>query len=117
MCYHRSQMDGGQAEPGPTYDPELVRRLASAVETRAITIEAEDGCYAMGFTQEDVWQALRELDTPRCRFRKTMPSTQRPGDIFDVYNVTVGRTTVYMKFRVKTLKDGQEVVVVSFKEK
>lgn len=102
---------------GPHYAPSLIRKLAEGIATRAITREAEDGCYALGLTLEDVWQALCELEAPRCRFYKSMPSDRRAGDYFDVYHVTLAPHVIYLKFRVKTYRDGREVVVVSFKEK
>ena len=113
MCYHDEQMERG----APTYAPERVRHLASNVATRAITITAENDCYALNLTLEDVWQALCDLDEPRCRFHKTMRSNDRSTDIFDVYHVQCGRVVVYLKLRIKTLRSGEEVVVVSFKEK
>lgn len=102
---------------GPHYAPSLVRRLAENAATRAITLEAENGCYAFGLNLEDVWQALRDLETPSCRFYKSMPSDRRADDYFDVYHVTLAPHVIYLKFRVKTYRDGREVVLVSFKEK
>jgi hypothetical protein len=101
----------------PHYDTALVRKLAQNVSTRAITIGAEDGCYALGLTLEDVWAVLSDLDSPRCSFHKSMESDKRSGDFFDVYHITIAAKTIYLKFRVKMLRDGREVVVVSFKEK
>jgi len=98
----------------PAYDPELVRELASSEETRAITLSAEDACYALGLTLEDIWSVMQELGGPRCRFYKTMPSQQRPEDIFDVYDVFSGPIAIYLKFKIVT-QARRRVVVVSFK--
>ncbi len=62
----------------PAYDPAVIRELASSEATRAITLTAEDGCFLLGLTLEDVWTTLRELDGPRCRFHKAMPSERKP---------------------------------------
>jgi hypothetical protein len=100
---------------GPVYDPARVKELAISEATRAITLAAEDGCYQLGLTLEDVWTALAELDGPNCRFYKSMPSDKRPDDLFDVYELFMGPHAIYLKFKVTTRPRGFALVVVSFK--
>ena len=99
------------------FDIALVRRLALSEETRFITVSAENDCYRLGLTIEDVWETLADLGSPQCSFYKSMESERRPGDWFDVYHVLLKSTIIYLKFSVKTLAEGNEIVVVSFKEK
>jgi len=80
-----------------------------------VTHSAEDGCYSLGLVVGDIWAAMAELDQPRCEFYKQLPSDDRPGEVFDVYHVLVGLVIVYLKFKIKKMKNGQDVVVVSFK--
>lgn len=93
----------------------MVRKLASGETTRAITLTAEDGCYELGLTLGDVWTALAELSGPNCRFYKSMPSDQRPDDIFDVYELFIGPHAIYLKFKIVRRPNESRVVVVSFK--
>ena len=99
----------------PVHDPARVRELASSEATRAITLSAEDGCYELGLTLEDVWTALGDLDGPNCRFYKSMPSDKRPDDFFDVYELFIGPHAIYLKFKVTDRPTGSVLGVVSFK--
>jgi hypothetical protein len=102
---------------GPTYDPTLVAVLAADERTRAITIRARNDCAGMGLTTDAVWNALQDLHGAGCRFHKSMPSDDRPEDLFDVYDVFVEQLPVYLKFKItsEAAGDNRIVVVVSFK--
>jgi Motility quorum-sensing regulator, toxin of MqsA len=100
---------------GPVHDPQKVQGLASNEATRAITLSAEDGCYELELTLEDVWAAMADLSGPNCRYYKSMPSDKRPEDIFDVYEVFIGAHAIYLKFKIVNRSSGSVLVVVSFK--
>lgn len=102
---------------GPSYDPAMIALLAADESARVIVVTARDDCVALGFTIEQVWVALQDLDGPACRFYKSMPSEKIPGEIFDVYDVFLDNIPIYLKFKVITDSSARQyvVVVVSFK--
>jgi hypothetical protein len=100
---------------GPVHDPAQVRELALNEATRGITLAAEDGCWELGLTLEDVWTAVAALDGPNCRFYKSMPSEKNTAELFDVYDVFVGPHAIYLKYKVVTRRAGSILIVVSFK--
>ena len=105
------------ADQKPAYAPDAVRAILADPDRCFVTHAAEDGCYALGLFAADIWEAMAELDQPRCEFYKQLPSDDRPGEIFDVYHVLIGLTIIYLKFKIVKSKNGQDVVVVSFKER
>jgi hypothetical protein len=110
LCYYFFVAD-------PLYPPDRVRELAANEATRAITFSAEQGCYSLGLIAEDVWEVLAELDQVRSTFYKSMESDKVPGTWFDVYHILIGLKIIYLKFRIAELRSGQQIIVVSFKER
>jgi hypothetical protein len=104
----------------PTFDPTEVRRLANDATTVSITTRASDDAAALGFTNEDIRETLRELDCKRVRFHKSMESGNRPGSMFDVYHISSEEHTIYLKFTIGTRRYPSRdrcIVVTSFKQK
>lgn len=101
----------------PEYDAADVIRLGSDPLTRNITRYASQTCLAMAMDDEDVWDAIAQLDHPsRCEFRKSMPSNRNPAEILDVYDVVCRGRRIYMKLKISTDPAGNEqLVVLSFK--
>lgn len=117
MCYHARVEQQPSKRQGPAYGIETLRAILADPSRCFVTHSAENDCYALGLFASDIWEAMQELDQPRCEFYKRLDSSDRPGDVFDVYHVLIGLVVVYLKFKISIRKDGQQIVVVSFKER
>lgn len=108
----------------PAYDPRDVAELASSEDTRAATGVVVQGILdEFGFNELDVvWGVLQNLDSPECRFYKTVVSQFDCNELLDVYHVRVGgvEAVIYLKFKVVADPPGtlnRVVVVLSFKKR
>ncbi len=103
-----------------TFDPEEVHRLVEDDTTVSITIRASDDAAALGFTNEDIREVLRDLGGSQATFYKAVESGDRPGSMFDVYHISCKGHVIYLKFTIGTRRHPPRdrcIVVTSFKEK
>ncbi len=102
------------------FDFDELLALANDDTTFAITTRASDDAVALGFTNEDIRDILRDLNGAHATFYKSMESDDRPGSVFDVYHVSSKELIIYLKFTIGTRRNPPRdrcIVVTSFKEK
>lgn len=102
--------------PEPCYDRREVQQLASDASARRLTRTALDGCLELGLASDVVWETLGALNSPECRFIKTLDSEQRAGEKLDVYDALVCGHQVYVKIKIVQVNgESKLLVVLSFK--
>lgn len=100
--------------PGkPTYDLQLLQQLVGQGPlSRVMTLAATDGAGAMGFSDDQIIEAVLQLMP--IHFYKTMESEQVPGLWQDVYNLPFRNKHIYIKLQ---MGHNGRAYVVQFKQK
>lgn len=97
----------------PAYDLRRVQQLVGQGPlSRRITTAAYDGARVLGIDDDGIVEAVLSLTA--AGFYKSMESEVCPGLWQDVYHLTYGRFTLYIKLQIAP--DGR-AVVVQFKQK
>jgi hypothetical protein len=99
------------------YECDEVRRLAADPNARRLTRSALDGCLALGFDPEIIWETLAGVGGKDCLFIKTLDSDKRPGEKLDVYDALVESIQVYLKLKIvqNHAYSPRLLVILSFK--
>ncbi len=95
----------------PTYDLESFRSEFCAVDRLRMTRTARDSALALGFSLQDVVDAIQAMT--RQHFVKSMTTFADSRIWQDVYHVPFGGVVLYVKFMV----DDEGKLLISFKEK
>ena len=99
--------------PLPTHPIERVRQLATS-RRYLLTATALFHASARGLSEADVIACVRGLTLEDVR--KTMPSHRFPGRMQDVYKPWFRGGQWYVKVQVVAARDGELVVIISFKD-
>ena len=94
-----------------TYDLEAIKQAFSTVKKLRVTATALRDARSMGFTQQDMVDAIQQLK--RKDFVKSMTTHSDHRIWQDVYNTEYNGYFLYIKFQV----DEMGHFVISFKEK
>lgn len=94
-----------------TYDLEAIKQAFSKVKKLRVTATALKDARSMGFTQQDMVDAIQQLQ--RKDFVKSMTTYSDHRIWQDVYNTEYNGYFLYIKFQV----DEMGHFVISFKEK
>ena len=96
----------------PEYALENIKKVFSRVDHLRMTVSAKQGQISLGFTDEDVVNAIQALTSRN--FYKSMPP-KHPGFTAwqDVYKSRFKGIDLYIKFQVGTRGE----LILSFKEK
>jgi len=94
-----------------TYDLEAIKLAFSTVKKLRVTATALRDARSMGFTQQDMVNAIQQLK--RRDFVKSMTTHSNHRIWQDVYNTEYNGYLLYIKFQV----DEMGHFVISFKEK
>ncbi len=104
--------DGTVTRKSPTYDLATIQVTFSTVDTLRMTGSARRGAVALGFSDQDVVDAIKALSPDD--FYKSMPPVNPAFTAMqDVYKSVFHGIELYIKFQL--LSDGQ--IVLSFKQK
>lgn len=105
--------DGDRSRRTPTYDLEEVQRLVGQGPISCkVSQAALYGGRAVGFNYGRIIEAVLSLQPTD--FYKTMPSEQAPGLWQDVYHLSYGEASLYVKLQIN---QNGEAIVIQFKEK
>ena len=107
-------MDGEQLimSRKPTYDLTTIQAAFKTVDSLIMTGSARQGAFALGFSDQDVVDAVQALVVSD--FYKSMPPTASGFTAMqDVYKPTFNGVGLYIKFQI--LPSGE--LILSFKEK
>jgi motility quorum-sensing regulator/GCU-specific mRNA interferase toxin len=94
-----------------TYDLEAIKKTFNTVKKLRITSTALQGARSLGFTSQDIVDAIQQLK--RKDFVKSMTTLADHHIWQDVYNTEYNGYFLYIKFQV----DEMGHFVISFKEK
>jgi motility quorum-sensing regulator/GCU-specific mRNA interferase toxin len=94
-----------------TYDLEAIKQVFSTVKNLRVTATALKDARSMGFTQQDMVDAIQQLQ--RKDFVKSMTTYSDHRIWQDVYNTDHNGYLLYIKFQV----DEMGHFIISFKEK
>ena len=94
-----------------TYDLETIKLTFSSIKKLRVTGTALQGARAMGFSQQDMVDAIQQLK--RTDFVKSMTTHADHRVWQDVYNTEFNGYLLYVKFQV----DEMGHFIISFKEK
>lgn len=94
-----------------TYHLEAIKIAFSSVEKLRVTNTALRDARAMGFTRQNIVDAIQQLE--RRNFVKSMTTHTNHRIWQDVYNTTFNGYLLYIKFQIDELGH----FVISFKEK
>jgi hypothetical protein len=78
-----------------------------------VTGTARASARALGMDEADIIECLLSLQP--AEFRKSDPSTDKPGTVLDVYRPRFRGLPLYVKIRIGATRAGQTVIVVSFR--
>lgn len=96
----------------PKYNLQNIKRIFNAVQRLNMTYSAMQGQYALGFTDQDVVDAIQALS--HADFYKAMPPMHEGFSAWhDVYKSTFKGIQLYIKFQID--KNGE--MIISFKER
>lgn len=94
-----------------SYNLEVIKRAFSSAEKLRVTATALRDARAMGFSQQDIVDAIQQLE--RKDFLKSMTTYVDHRVWQDVYNTKFNGYFLYIKFQV----DEMGYFIISFKEK
>lgn len=94
-----------------TYDLEVIKRTFSTIKKLRITATALRDARAIGFSQQDIVNAIQQLK--RTDFMKSMTTIADHRVWQDVYNTEFNGYLLYIKFQIDELGH----FIISFKEK
>ncbi len=94
-----------------TYDLEAIKQTFATVKKLRVTATALRDARSMGFTQQDIVNAIQQLQ--RKDFVKSMTTYSNHRVWQDVYNTEYNGYILYIKFQV----DEMGHFIISFKEK
>lgn len=94
----------------PSFDLNTVARLARE-RSGIISLGISDDLAKLDLFNEDIWEALEGLVA--VDFHKTAIWKNHPDQMVDVYYITVGDHSIYLKFSVVSRDDAPETLVIS----
>ena len=97
----------------PHHDLAAVKARFARVETLEVTRSAVEGARALGYSLEDIVDAIQELEPGDFIKSETAHSPANPREWHDTYNMPSGDLWLYLKFAGETLID---LRLTSFKE-
>lgn len=96
----------------PKYDLEIIKIAFNTTEKLTMTYSAMQGQYELGFSDQDVVDAIQALTC--ADFYKSMPPKHESYSAWhDVYKSTFKDVDLYIKFQI----DKRGEMIISFKER